>query len=128
MVMYSNAGAYPVAALPFRVRRTNGLTYTSEAVAENLADETNPWFEVSDPPAYDASTHTLSWDGADWVVAEIVEPEPQPEPEPEPQTGPDEVTGTSTFDFIFAQSGPDEIAGTTTGDAVLAGSETSDGV
>ena len=126
MVMYSNDGAYPVPTLPFRVRRTNGLTYTAEAVAENLADETNPWFEVSDPPAYDPSTHTLNWNGADWVVSEIVEPEP--EPEPEPQTGPDEVIGTSTFDFIFAQSGPDEIAGTATGDAVLAGSETSDGV
>lgn len=126
MVMYSNDGAYPVSALPFRVRRTNGLTYTAEAVAENLADETNPWVEVSDPPSYNSETHTLGWNGADWVVAEIVEPEP--EPEPEPQTGPDEATGTSTFDFIFAQSGPDEIAGTATGDAVLAGNETSDGV
>ncbi len=126
MVMYSNAGAYPVAALPFRVRRINGLTYTAEAVAEHLEDETNPWSEVSDPPAYDSSTHTLSWDGADWVVSEIVEPEP--EPEPEPQTGPDEVTGTSTFDFIFAQSGPDPIVGITSGDAVLAGDETPDGV
>ncbi len=125
-MMYSNAGAYPVAALPFRVRRTNGLTFTAEAVAENIADETNPWVEVSDPPSYDASTHTLNWNGADWVVSEIVEPEP--EPEPEPQTGPDEIIGTSTFDFIFASSGPDEIAGTTTGDAVVAGSETPDGV
>ena len=126
MVMYSNAGAYPVAALPFRVRRINGLTFTAEAVAQNLGDETNPWFEVSDPPAYDAETHTLNWNGADWVVAEIVQPEP--EPEPEPQTAAEQVTGTSTFDFIFAQSGPDEIAGTTTGDVVLAGNEPPDGV
>ena len=125
-MMYSNAGAYPVAALPFRVRRTNGLTYTSEAVAQNLTDETNPWFEVSDPPAYDSSTHLLSWDGTNWVVSEIVEPEPRPEPEP--QTGPDEVTGTATFDLIFAQSGPDEIIGTMTGDILLVGSETTDGV
>ena len=58
MVMYSNGGAYPVPALPFRVRRINGLTYTAEAVYENLSDETNPWFEVNDPPAYDPSTHT----------------------------------------------------------------------
>ena len=122
--MYSNAGAYPVPALPFRVRRNNGLTYTAEAVAENLEDETNPWFEVSDPPAYDAETHTLGWSGSDWLVSEIVEPEP----EPEPQTAAEQVTGTSTFDFIFASSGPDEIAGTATGDAVLAGSETPDGV
>ena len=128
MVMYSNDGAYPVPALPFRVRRSNGLTYTAEAVAQNLADETNPWFEVSDPPAYDAETHTLGWSESDWLVSEIVEPEPQPEPEPEPQTAPDEVIGTATFDLIFAQSGPDKIAGTATGDAVLAGSETTDGV
>lgn len=126
MVMYSNDGAYPVPALPFRVRRINGLTYTSEAVAENLEDETNPWFEVSDPPAYNSSTHTLNWNGADWVVAEIVEPEP--EPELELQTAPDEVIGTATFDLIFAQSGPDIIAGSMTGDAALAGNETPDGV
>lgn len=125
-MMYSKAGAYPVPALPFRVRRTNGLTYTAEAVAQNLADETNPWFQVSDPPAFDGETHTLHWNGTDWVVAEIVEPEP--EPEPEPQTGPNEVIGTATFDLIFAQSGPDEIVGSTTNDAVLAGNETSDGV
>ena len=124
--MYSNGGAYPVPTLPFRVRRKSGLTYTAEAAAVFLSDPDHPWFEVSDPPAYDASTHTLNWNGADWVVSEIVEPEP--EPEPEPQTEPDEVIGTATFDLIFAQSGPDEIAGTTTGDAVLAGSETSDGV
>ncbi len=115
MVMFSNDGAYPVPALPFRVRRINGLTYTSEAVAENLEDETNPWFEVSDPPAYDASTHTLSWDGADWVVSEIVRQEPQAS----------EILSSGTI--IFA-SGPDEIAGNATGDAVLAGSETPDGV
>lgn len=128
MVMYSNAGAYPVAALPFRVRRKSGLTYTAEAATLFLSDPDHPWFEVSEPPAYDSSTHTLSWDGTNWVVSEIVEPEPQPEPEPEAQTGPDEVTGTSTFDFIFAQSGPDEIAGTATGDALLAGNEPPDGV
>ena len=118
-MMYSNAGAYPVAALPFRVRRTNGLTYTAEAVTENLEDETNPWVEVSDPPSYDASTHTLSWNGADWVVSEIVEPEPEPE------LVASEILSSGTI--IFA-SGPDEIAGTTTGDAVLAGSEPPDGV
>ena len=120
-MMYSNAGACPVAALPFRVRRTNGLTYTAEAVAGNLQDETNPWFEVSDPPAYDPSTHTLNWNGVEWVVAEIVEPEPEPEPE----LVASEILSSGTI--IFA-SGPDEIAGTTTGDAVLAGSEPPDGV
>ena len=124
MVMYSNAGAYPVAALPYRVRRKSGLTYTAEAATDFLSDPDHPWFEVSDPPAYDAETHTLGWSGSDWLVSEIVEPEP----EPEPQTGPDEEIGTATFDLIFAQSGPDEIAGTATGDAVLAGSETTDGV
>ena len=121
MVMYSNAGAYPTASLPFRVRRTNGLTYTSEAVYQHLLDETNPWFEVSDPPAYDVENETLEWSGMVWVVSEKINPNPE-------QTAAEQVTGTSTFDFIFASSGPDEIAGTATGDAVLAGSETSDGV
>jgi len=115
MVMYSNAGAYPVPALPFRVRRINGLTYTAEAVYERLSDETNPWVEVSDPPAYDASTHTLSWNGADWVVSEIVRQEPEAS----------EFLWSATT--VFA-SGPDEIAGAATGDAVLAGGETPDGV
>lgn len=124
MVMYSNDGAYPVAELPFRVRRKSGLTYTAEAVTLFLSDPDHPWFEVSDPPAYDAETHTLHWNGADWTLSEIVEPEG----EPEPQTATEQVTGTSTFDFIFAQSGPDEITGTATGDAVLAGGEAPDGV
>ena len=93
-------------------------------MAENLADETHPWFEFLIHRR--TQKHTLAWAGADWVVSEIVQPEP--EPEPEPQTGPDEVTGTSTFDFIFAQSGPDEIVGTATGDTVFAGNETPDGV
>lgn len=118
MVMYSNGGAYPVAALPFRVRRTNGLTYTAEAVAENLADETNPWFEVSDPPSYDASTHTLNWNGVEWVVAEIIEPEP--EPEPEPQTLAEIMPAPATADIIFAASGPDEIIGVATAGLIIA--------
>ena len=29
MVMFSNGGACPVSALPFRVRRKSGLTYTA---------------------------------------------------------------------------------------------------
>lgn len=118
MVMYSNAGAYPVAALPFRVRRTNGLTYTAEAVAENLVDETNPWFEVADPPAYDAGTHTLGWSGSDWVVSEIVEPEP--EPEPEPQTLAEIMPAPATADIIFAASGPDRIIGVATVGLIIA--------
>ncbi len=115
-MMYSNAGAYPMASLPFRVRRTNGLTYTSEAVYENLSDETNPWFEVSDPPAYDAETHTLNWNGVEWVVAEIVEPEP----EPEPQTLAEIMPAPATADIIFAASGPDEIIGVATAGLIIA--------
>ena len=103
MVMYSNAGAYPVAALPFRVRRKSGLTYTAEAATLFLSDPDHPWFEVSEPPSYDASTHTLNWNGVEWVVAEIVEPEP----EPEPQTLAEIIVAPSTFDIILAASAPD---------------------
>ena len=117
-MMYSNAGDYPVARLPFRVRRTNGLTFTAEAVAENIADETNPYFEVSDPPSYDPETHTLGWSGTDWVVSEIVEPEP--EPEPEPQTLAEIMPAPATADIIFAASGPDQIIGVATAGLIIA--------
>lgn len=84
MVMYSTANGYPVAEMPFRVRRSNGLTYTSEAVYEHVNDPTHPWIAVSDPPDYDAATHTLSWSGVDWVVTEnppiVIVEEPVEEP------------------------------------------------
>ena len=119
-MMYSNSGAYPVPTLPFRVRRKSALTYTAEAATDFLSDPDHPWFEVSDPPAYDAETHTLGWSGSEWVVSEIVKPEPEPEPEPEPQTEPDEIIGTATFDLIFAQSGPDQIIGVATAGLIIA--------
>ena len=118
MVMYSNAGAYPVAALPFRVRRKSGLTYTAEAATVFLSDPDHPWFEVSDPLVYDASTHTLNWSGTDWVVSEIVEPEP--EPEPEPQTLAEIMPAPATADIIFAASGPDQIIGVATAGLIIA--------
>ena len=34
------------------------------------------------PPDFDASTHTCSFDGSQWVTTAIPEPEPEPEPEP----------------------------------------------
>ena len=36
------------------------------------------------PPEFDASTHTCSFNGTQWVVIEIPEPEPEPTPEPIP--------------------------------------------
>ena len=116
--MYSNDGAYPVAALPFRVRRKSGLTYTAEAATLFLSDPDHPWFEVADPPAYDAGTHTLGWSGSDWLVSEIVEPEP--EPEPEPQTLAEIIVAPSTFDIILAASAPDEIIGVATAGLIIA--------
>jgi len=118
MVMYSNDGAYPAPALPFRVRRKSGLTYTAEAATDFLSDPDHPWFEVSDPPSYDAETHTLGWSGSDWVVAEIVEPEP--EPEPEPQTLAEVIVAPSTFDIILAESAPDQIIGVATAGLIIA--------
>ena len=37
-----------------------------------------------EPPKFNASTHTCSFDGSQWVVTEIPEPEPEPTPEPIP--------------------------------------------
>jgi len=74
MVMYSLNGGYPVTAMPYRVRRTNGLTYTAEAVLENLDDPTHPYTEVADRPSYDAETQTLEWNGTDWIVNDIPAP------------------------------------------------------
>jgi len=70
MVMYSTEGKYPVISMPRRVRRTNGLTYTAEAVLENLSDPTHPYIEVVDPPSYDKETHNLEWTGTDWLITE----------------------------------------------------------
>ncbi len=70
MVMYSTEGKYPVISMPGRVRRTNGLTYTAEAVLENLSDPTHPYIEVVDPPSYDKETHNLEWTGTDWLITE----------------------------------------------------------
>jgi len=116
MVMYSNGGAYPVPTLPFRVRRKSGLTYTAEAATVFLSDPDHPWFEVSEPPSYDASTHTLNWNGVEWVVAEIVEPEP----EPEPQTLAEIMPAPATADIIFAASSPDQIIGVGTAGLIIA--------
>ena len=74
MVMYSLNGGYPVTMMPQRVRRTNGLTYTAEAVLENLDDPTHPYTEVADRPSYDAETQTVDWNGTDWVVSDIPAP------------------------------------------------------
>ena len=74
MVMYSLNNGYPVTAMPYRVRRTNGLTYTAEAVLENLDDPTHPYTEVADRPSYDADTQTVDWDGTGWVVSDLPDP------------------------------------------------------
>jgi hypothetical protein len=37
------------------------------------------------PPAFDADTQRAHWDGAGWIVEEILLPEPEPVPEPPPQ-------------------------------------------
>lgn len=35
-----------------------------------------------EPPEFDASSHTCSFNGSEWVVVEIPEPEPEPTKEP----------------------------------------------
>ena len=93
MVMYSLNGGYPVATMPRRVRRTDGLTYTAEAVLENLGDSTHPYTEVADRPSYDAETQTVEWNGTDWIVSDLPVSE-------EPSTAPAEAVGVDAADTI----------------------------
>jgi hypothetical protein len=37
-----------------------------------------------EPPAFNSETQTCSWDGSQWVVADIPVPEPESTPEPVP--------------------------------------------
>ena len=69
--MYSFNGGYPVTEMPYRVRRSNGLTYTAEAVLQNLGDPTHPYTEVADRPSYDAETQSVDWNGTDWIVSDL---------------------------------------------------------
>ena len=39
-----------------------------------------------EPPEFNEKTHTCSFNGIKWIVAEITQPEPEPEPEPYVQT------------------------------------------
>ena len=71
MVMYSLNGGYPVTEMPHRVRRKNGLTYTAEAVLQNITCPTHPYTEVADRPSYDAETQSVDWNGTDWVVSDL---------------------------------------------------------
>tara|TARA_X000001388_G_scaffold25428_2_gene17741 strand:+ start:250 stop:594 length:345 start_codon:yes stop_codon:yes gene_type:complete len=107
--MYSLDGAYPVAALPFRVRRKpSGLTYTAEAVAEHLGDEDMPpWVEVRDPPVIDAQHEKLHWSGEDWYVSQIM---------PEPEAS--EILSSGTINFEL--SAPDGIWGISTAGLIIA--------
>ncbi len=93
MVMYSLNGGYPVGTMPRRVRRTNGLTYTAEAVLEQIGDPTHPYVEVSDRPSYDAETQSVEWTGTDWIVSDLPVSE-------EPSTAPAEVVGVDAADTI----------------------------
>jgi hypothetical protein len=36
------------------------------------------------PPEFNKETHTCSFNGTEWIVKEIPQPEPDPKPEPEP--------------------------------------------
>lgn len=93
MVMYSLNGGYPVTEMPYRVRRTNGLTYTSEAVLENINDPTHPYTEVADRPSYDAETQSVEWTGTDWIVSDLPVSE-------EIFSAPAEVVGVDAADTI----------------------------
>ncbi len=106
-----------MAEMPFRVRRSNGLTYTSEAVYEHVVDPTHPWIAVSDPPHYDAATHSLSWTGVDWLVTEnppiIIVEQPVEAEEPVEVVAAEETTETvaTAPAEVVAVDAADTIAG-----------------
>jgi hypothetical protein len=91
--MYSLNGGYPVTAMPQRVRRTNGLTYTAEAVLENLDDPTHPYTEVADRPSYDAENETVDWNGTDWIVSDLPA-------SAEPSSAPSSIDGSDGADEV----------------------------
>jgi len=39
-----------------------------------------------EPPEFNKETHTCSFNGTEWIVTEIPQPEPEPEPEPYVET------------------------------------------
>ncbi len=93
MVMYSLNGGYPVTEMPSRVRRSNGLTYTAEAVLENLNDPTHPYTEVADRPSYDTETQSVEWSGTDWIVSDLPA-------SAEPSSAPSTMGGSDGADTI----------------------------
>jgi len=93
MVMYSLNGGYPVTAMPHRIRRTNGLTYTAEAVLENLDDPTHPYTEVADRPSYNAETQTVDWSGTGWIVSDLPA-------SAEPSSAPSSISGSDDADTV----------------------------
>ena len=62
---------------------TNGakvVAYEDPKVAGRYALPANS-IEI-EPPNFNAETHTCAFDGNEWVLTAIPEPEPEPEPEP----------------------------------------------
>ena len=60
------------------------LAYEDPKVAGRYALPANS-IEVA-PPKFNATTHTCSFNGTEWIVTEIPQPEPEPEPEPYVET------------------------------------------
>lgn len=44
------------------------------------------------PPGYNPETEIPVWDGEQWAVEALPEPDPEPEPTPEPEPAPEYVT------------------------------------
>lgn len=66
MAIYSLNGEYPQ-ALPERIRLSNGQTRSDSSTftAEEIADA---GYVAVVKPSYDRTTHTLDWDGTDFIL------------------------------------------------------------
>lgn len=70
MTIYSHNNATP-APIPFRIILSSGATRTDPATftAAEIADA--GYVKAPPQPEYDASTHSLGWDGSNWTLDEL---------------------------------------------------------
>jgi hypothetical protein len=73
--MYSFDGQYPIAELPFRIMKPNGITITSthELSDEEFDRQLVPigWKKVDSPPGFDMNTSKLDWGEDGWKVVDL---------------------------------------------------------
>tara|TARA_B100002019_G_C21259735_1_gene596006 strand:+ start:2064 stop:2504 length:441 start_codon:yes stop_codon:yes gene_type:complete len=73
-MLYSFKNQYPQ-SLPERIRLSDGSTRTDSSTftEDELTDA--GYVSAGEQPAYDSSTHKLTWNGSSWEVVELTESE-----------------------------------------------------